>query len=80
MSASQEPNRAISEHRVSALDHRADELYTPQSFLQRATSSMIKARYPVVAINLSVVDRPLRHIRAPTGAQRPKPRRDFPSA
>jgi peptide/nickel transport system permease protein len=40
----------MSEKRISALDHQIDEMYTPQSFQQRATSSMVKARYPVVAV------------------------------
>ena len=50
MSASQEPNPAMSESRISALDHQIDEMYTPQTFVQRATSSMVLARYPVVAV------------------------------
>ena len=50
MSASQEPNPAMSRSRISALDHQIDELYAPRSFLQRATSSMLQARYPMVAI------------------------------
>ena len=50
MSASQEPNPAMSESRISALDHQIDEMYTPQTFVQRATSSMVQARYPVVAV------------------------------
>ena len=40
----------MSEKRISALDHQIDEMYSPQSFQQRATSSMVKARYPVVAV------------------------------
>ncbi len=40
----------MSESRISALDRQFDETYTPQSFLQRATTSMVKSRYPVVAI------------------------------
>ena len=36
--------------RVSALDRQIDEMYTPQSFLQRAAASMVQARYPVVAV------------------------------
>ena len=50
MSASQKPNPAISKSPVSALDRQIDEMYTPQSFVRRATSSMVQARYPVVAI------------------------------
>ena len=50
MSASQKPKRAMSQSRVSTLERQMDELYTPQTFLQRATSSMVQARYPVVAI------------------------------
>ncbi|MCY4466760.1 MAG: ABC transporter permease [Chloroflexi bacterium] len=50
MSASQEPNPALSKSRISALDHQMDEMYIPPSFLQRAASSMVQARYPVVAI------------------------------
>ena len=50
MSASQKPNPAMSESRISALDHQIDEMYTPRSFVQRATSSMVQARYPVVAV------------------------------
>ncbi len=40
----------MSESRISALDHQIDEMYTPQTFVQRATSSMVQARYPVVAV------------------------------
>ena len=47
MSASQQPKPTMS---VSTLDHQIDELYKPRSFFQRATSSMVKARFPVVAI------------------------------
>lgn len=50
MSASQKPKSAMSESRISALDHQIDEMYTPQSFVKRATSSMVQARYPVVAV------------------------------
>ncbi len=50
MSASQEPNPAMSESRISALDRQMDAMYTPQTFVQRATSSMVQARYPVVAV------------------------------
>jgi len=50
MSASQEPNPAMAKNRVSTLDRQLDEIYTPQSFVQRATTSMVKARYPVVAV------------------------------
>ncbi len=50
MSAPQKPKRAMSQSRVSTLERQMDELYTPQTFLQRATSSMVQARYPVVAI------------------------------
>jgi len=50
MSAPQKPNQAMTESRVSALDRQLDEMYSPQSFVQRATSSMVKARYPVVAV------------------------------
>lgn len=50
MSAPQKPKPARADSRISALDRQLDELYTPQSFLQRATSSMVQARYPVVAI------------------------------
>ena len=47
MSASQQPKPTMS---VSMLDHQIDELYKPQPFFQRATSSMLKARFPVMAI------------------------------
>ena len=50
MSASQQPKPAMSKSRISTLDHQIDEMYQPQSFFQRATSSMVKARYPVVAV------------------------------
>ena len=50
MSASQKPSSAMPKNRVSMLERQLDELYTPQSFVQRATSSMVKARYPVVAV------------------------------
>ncbi|MDE2852724.1 MAG: ABC transporter permease [Chloroflexota bacterium] len=50
MSASQQPNPAMPASRVSALDRQIDEMYTPQSFLQRAAASMVQARYPVVAV------------------------------
>ncbi|MDE2749725.1 MAG: ABC transporter permease [Chloroflexota bacterium] len=50
MSASQQPNPAMPASRVSALDRQIDEMYTPQSFLQRAAASMLQARYPVVAV------------------------------
>ncbi len=50
MSASQESNPAMSKSRVSTLDRQLDQMYSPQSFAQRATSSMVKARYPVVAV------------------------------
>ncbi len=50
MSASQKPNPATRKSRVSMLERQMDALYTPQSFVQRATSSMVKARYPVVAV------------------------------
>lgn len=36
--------------RVSSLERQFDQMYEPQSFLKRATTSMVKARYPVVAI------------------------------
>ncbi len=49
MSASQKP-KPLAKSRVSMLERQMDELYTPQSFVQRATSSMLKARYPVIAI------------------------------
>ncbi len=49
MSASQEP-KPLAKSRVSMLERQMDELYTPQTFVQRATSSMVKARYPVVAV------------------------------
>ena len=50
MSAPEQPNPAMSSSRVSTLERQIDELYTPQTFFQRATSSMVQARYPVVAI------------------------------
>ena len=50
MSASQKPNPATRKSRVSMLERQMDALYTPQSFVQRATTSMVKARYPVVAV------------------------------
>lgn len=50
MSASQNPKPAPAESRVSTLDRQLDELYTPQSFWQRATSSMVQARYPLFAV------------------------------
>lgn len=50
MSASRNPNSAMSTSRVSVLDPPLDEMYTPQSFVQRAKTSMVKARYPVIAI------------------------------
>ena len=50
MSASGNPNSAMSTSRVSLLDRQLDEMYTPQSFVQRAKTSMVKARYPVIAI------------------------------
>ena len=50
MSASQEPKAAPPESRVSTLDRQLEELYSPQSFVQRATSSMVQARYPVIAV------------------------------
>ena len=40
----------MSESRIAALDRQIDEMYTPQSFVRRATSSMVQARYPVVAV------------------------------
>ena len=46
MSAEKEPNPAKPKSRVPPLD----QMHAPQSFIQRATSSMVKARYPVVAI------------------------------
>ncbi|MCY4063218.1 MAG: ABC transporter permease [Chloroflexi bacterium] len=46
MSAGKEPNPAKPKSRVPPLD----QMHAPQSFIQRATSSMVKARYPVVAI------------------------------
>lgn len=50
MSAPQKPKPAKPRSRVSTLERQMDEMYTPQTFLQRATSSMVQARYPVVAI------------------------------
>ncbi len=50
MSASQKPTPAMSKSRIAELERQYDEMYAPQSFLQRATSSMVQARYPVVAI------------------------------
>lgn len=40
----------MSESRIPSLDGQIDELYKPQPFFQRATTSMVKARYPVVAV------------------------------
>ena len=50
MSAAQKPDPAMSSDRVSTLDRQFDEMYTPPTFLRRATASMLKARYPVAAI------------------------------
>lgn len=46
MSASQEPKPS----RISTLERQFDQMYEPQSFWRRAVTSMVKARYPVVAI------------------------------
>ncbi|MDE2853558.1 MAG: ABC transporter permease [Chloroflexota bacterium] len=50
MSAWPDPKTAKSAGRVSSLDFQMEEMYEPQTFLQRAITSMSRARYPVVAI------------------------------
>ncbi len=50
MSASQQPESAKSKQPVSTLKQPLDEMYQPQPFMRRATTSMVKARYPVVAV------------------------------
>ena len=50
MSASQEPTPTMSKSRISTLDHQVDDMYTPPTYLQRAVSSMLLARYPVIAV------------------------------
>ena len=50
MSASPEPKTAQNASRVSSLDYQMQDMYETQSFLRRALTSMVKARYPVVAI------------------------------
>lgn len=49
MSAPPDSNPAPSS-RVPALAFQMDEMYTPQSTSRRAASSMVQARYPVVAV------------------------------
>ena len=50
MSASHEPAPTMSKSRISTLDHQVDDMYTPPTYLQRAVSSMLLARYPVIAV------------------------------
>ncbi len=50
MSASPDPKAAKSAARVSSLDFQMEEMYEPQSFKRRAITSMVQARYPVVAV------------------------------
>ena len=50
MSASNEPSPSMSKSRVSSLQQPIDEMYNPPSYLQRAVSSMLLARYPVIAV------------------------------
>ena len=50
MSAAQKPKPARTDSRVAALDRQLDAMYQPQSSVKRAISSMMQARYPVVAI------------------------------
>ena len=50
MSAANEPQTDVRNSRVSAFDRQLVELYEPQSFLKRATTSMVRARYPAVAV------------------------------
>ena len=40
----------MSKNRVSSLQQPIDEMYNPPSYLQRAVSSMLLARYPVIAV------------------------------
>ncbi len=55
MSAAQQPDLAKSKIRVSTLERQFDEMYQPQPFLRRATSSMVQARYPVFAVFILVL-------------------------
>lgn len=50
MNVSPDSNASTAVSRVSALDFQIDEMYTPQSFARRAVSSMVQARYPLVAV------------------------------
>ena len=50
MSVPPDSNASRSVSRVSALDFQFDEMYTPESTARRAASSMVQARYPVVAV------------------------------
>ncbi len=50
MSASPDPKATKSAGRVSSLDYQMEEMYEPQSFKRRAITSMVQARYPVVAV------------------------------
>ncbi len=50
MSASPDPKTAKSAGRVFSLDFQIEEMYEPQSFKRRAITSMVQARYPVVAV------------------------------
>ena len=50
MSVPPDSNASRSVSRVSALDFQIDEMYTPRSAARRAASSMVQARYPVVAV------------------------------
>ena len=50
MSVSPGPKAAKSDGRVSSLDFQMEEMYEPQSFKRRAITSMVQARYPVVAV------------------------------
>ena len=50
MNVSPDSNASTAVSRVSALDFQIDEMYTPQSFARRAASSMVQARYPLVAV------------------------------
>lgn len=50
MSVLPDSNASTAVSRISAHGFEIDEMYTPQSFLRRAVSSMAQARYPVVAV------------------------------
>ncbi len=50
MSVSPDPKAAKSAAQVSSLDFQMEEMYEPQSFKRRAITSMVQARYPVVAV------------------------------